>query len=153
MYVLLLVLNTLFITLFTGGLVYVMIGIVPLYLELSKEEFIPLHRRMDENVHPFMPLMGISSGITSFIELWFAHQPWQWISSIISIVGVLSIIFISEFHNVPLNRQFKAWTPDSKDDVIKMRAKWVRGYFLRTVMSGVVFTTTVLVPIVAFAHS
>lgn len=149
MYTLLLSLKTICITLFTGGLVYVVIGVIPTYRETPLEEFPYLHRRMDHHVHPFMPLTAALTGVFALLETFFCQQFWQRISDLYCIVGVIAIMLFSQLHNVPLNRIFRQWTPSNVAhvDIAQLRKKWMRGHYIRTLLAITVYIVAVLVPI------
>lgn len=148
MYNIIVYLNILIMGLVAGTLTEVALANIPMFLELPPELFVATHRILDKQIDNYMPLLTTAAFVTATGELWFSHQYfWQTASTLLGIAGIIALALISHLVNVPLNRKFRSWSSDSLDDnILEMKAKWIRSHRLRTI-AGLVAFVSLLVPV------
>jgi len=112
-----------------------------------------LHRRMDDHVHPYMPLMGALTGVLALVELFFDRYTWQFLCNIYCIIGIFLVLLFSQLHNVPLNHRFREWTSSSQEDIFRLRNKWIFGHCIRTAMAVTVYIAAIIVPLIQYTQT
>jgi hypothetical protein len=118
----------------------VAVAVIPMFLELSQEYFVIVHRGIDKRKHPYMPFLTAVALLTAIGEIWFSHNLWQTLSILLGIAGIMAVAIISEFINVPLNRKINAWSSDSASgNLLEVRDKWIQAHYLRTICGAVGF--------------
>ncbi len=136
MYYTLILLNFITLGLLVGGLFFVNMAVVPTFMTLSTGRYAEFHHVLDRYSYPYMPLLTFSTVLLALCELWFTQSSWQLISRIIGIACIASVALISILVHGPLNRRIRTWQPDKQlEHLSEMRARWIMGHRVRTVMA------------------
>jgi uncharacterized membrane protein len=122
----------------TGGLALLAIAIVPTMLRLPEAGSVRLHQEVHDKVHPYMPAMFASSAVCAIAVLIFRHDfgKSSTVLTAAGLAGTLSVIFISQFLNTPINNAVASWSLDQiPSEYVGMRARWRIYNLTRTVIA------------------
>src|SRR5947209_14345820 len=119
----------------TGGLVFMLVAVVPMWHTVSHSTSAMSHKAIDHNAERYMPYITGVSGLAALVIL-ILHYNLSQMSGVftaLGIVGTLGIVITSQFFNTPLNRAIKRWTPDTVPDTyLTIRSRWERLNVIRT---------------------
>lgn len=136
MYETLILLNFITLGLLVGGLFFVNMAVVPTFIALSTGRYAEFHHVLDRYSDPYMPILTFSTVLLALGELWFAQATWQLVSRLVGVICIGSVAVISILIHGPLNRRIRTWQPDKQlEQLAELRARWVAGHRLRTVIA------------------
>ncbi|HLI71549.1 MAG TPA: DUF1772 domain-containing protein [Ktedonobacteraceae bacterium] len=135
-YHILILVDFIVLSLLVGGLFFVNMAVAPTFTALSTSRYAEFHHVLDRYSDPYMPVLTFSTALLALGELWFTQPAWQIVSRLIGIVCILSVAVISILVHGPLNRRIRAWQPDNQmEHLHEIRARWVAGHHVRTVLA------------------
>ncbi len=145
MYHILVLLNCVTLSLLVGGLFFVNMAVAPTFTALSTGRYAEFHHVLDRYSDPYMPILTFSTALLGLGELFFTQTTWQFVSRLIGTVCVLGVALLSILIHGPLNRHIRTWQPDTQlEHLTELRARWVSGHLLRSILAFISLVTLFL---------
>ena len=120
-----------------GGLVMVLLGIIPTLRTFPPEIDHRMHLTFDPLADRFMPASGIMAGLTAMLLLALDEDPSALTVAayLTGLVGSVGIAVLSEAYLRPTNRRFRTLaSTDLPTDYPQQRETWNRVHLVRTAL-------------------
>jgi uncharacterized membrane protein len=115
-------------------------AVVPTFAALPADRYVQLLKLLDSRFDPFMPWLtrfNLLQGVVMVIVV----EPLP--AKILAAVGMLllaGMAAVSEFGNVPINRQVLSWDPEQPPSGwAELRSRWARWQHLRNFLAAASF--------------
>lgn len=126
---------------FAGGLILVMCAVAPSWHAMTPEQWVSNQQHIGPRIDSYMPLLdGISLlGALALLPLLWPSL-WKIAVVTLGLGALLLVACISQFVNVPLNRQIRLWSDiDLPPYSLQLRKRWIFWHALRTVAGCIAF--------------
>jgi hypothetical protein len=104
---------------FVGGLVLVAAAVVPAFRAVPSGTYVRMHQVLDHYIERYMPFTAALTVLTGLILVMQDLAPWTRALIAVGVGLTATVSAISQFGNVPLNKQVKAWSPEAPPSPIE----------------------------------
>lgn len=134
---------------FAGGMVLVMLAIVPAWLGMTPEQWAFNQQQIGPYIDRYMPILdGVATLGAIFLVIQHWSVPAPAITALLGMLGLISVAVISQAINVPINRHVRSWSLNAlPPECLRMRERWIVWHAIRT-LAGIVAFIALLLSIV-----
>jgi uncharacterized membrane protein len=118
-----------------GGILLILMAVVPTVRSLPPSIGLRLHRAVNPRGDRYLPITVVMSGLAAVAILIVHYQlsTTAVVFTIIGLIGTFGVFFTSVFFDVPLSRTMHSWSTDSvPSEYAAALARWDRIHTLRT---------------------
>jgi hypothetical protein len=124
---------------FLGGLIMVAAAVVPAFQSVPCGTYVVMHQILDRYIERYMPYTAALTVLTGLGLFFLSNGLWTHalVGAGVLLTGTVSAI--SQFGNVPLNKQVKTWSPEALPrpaERTQLLALWRRLHLARVAAGG-----------------